>query len=125
MIRKNNSLVGAAGALAVLMAGAVSLPSTATAAGTMSAVDEGKKLSESRKKGNCLACHMAGDGAYPGNIAPPLVAMKSRYPSKEKLRAQIWDATAANPDSPMPPFGKHKIVSDAELDKIVEYVWTL
>ena len=122
MIRTKTSTIGVAGALAVLMAGAVSLP---VAAEGMSAVKEGKALAENRKKGNCLACHMMGDGAYPGNIAPPLVAMQARYPSKEKLRAQIWDATVMNPDSPMPPFGKHKVISDAELDKIVEYVWTL
>jgi len=125
MIKKNKSMVGTAGALAVLIAGAASLPAHVVAAGTMSAAEEGKQLAESRKKGNCLACHMMGDGKYPGNIAPPLVQMKSRYPSKEKLRAQIWDATVANPETPMPPFGRHKIISDAELDKIVEYVWTL
>ena len=88
-------------------------------------IEEGKSLAFNRKKGNCLACHMMDDGASPGNIAPPLVAMQARYPEKTKLRAQIWDATAVNPDSPMPPFGKHQIVSAAELDKIVEYVWTL
>ncbi|MEW7978466.1 MAG: sulfur oxidation c-type cytochrome SoxX [Candidatus Sedimenticola endophacoides] len=117
------SMIGAAAGLTVLLAGALAQP--VAAADGVSAVTEGKVLSEDRKKGNCLACHMMGDGAYPGNIAPPLVAMQSRYPNKEKLRAQIWDATANNPDSPMPPFGKHRIVSDEELDKIVEYVWTL
>ena len=89
------------------------------------AVAEGKELAFDRKKGNCLACHMIDDGASPGNIAPPLVAMKSRFPAKEKLHAQIWDPTVANPDTTMPPFGKHQIVSDDELNKIVEYIWTL
>ncbi len=86
---------------------------------------EGKKIAFNRKKGNCLACHAIADGKQPGNIAPPLIGMKGRYPDKAVLRAQIWDATKANPDSPMPPFGKHNIVSDQELDKVVEYIWTL
>ncbi|NOR51322.1 MAG: sulfur oxidation c-type cytochrome SoxX, partial [Gammaproteobacteria bacterium] len=65
-----------------------------------SAADEGKKISFSKKKGNCLACHMMGDGLSPGNIAPPLVAIKARF-TKEKLRAQILDATVSNSESPM------------------------
>lgn len=89
-----------------------------------SAADEGKKIAFSKKKGNCLACHAMGDGASPGNIAPPLVAIQARF-SKEKLRAQIWDATVANSESPMPPFGRHKMLSSSELDKVVEYVWGL
>lgn len=97
---------------------------SATSVMAASAADEGKKISFSKKKGNCLACHMMGDGVSPGNIAPPLVAMKTRF-TKEKLRAQIWDATVANSETPMPPFGRHKMLSESELDKVVEYVWGL
>ena len=89
------------------------------------AVEDGKKVAFDRKKGNCLACHMMGDGSLPGNIGPPLIAMKARFPDKAKLRAQIWDSTVKNPNSLMPPFGKHGILSDKEIDLIVEYVHTL
>jgi sulfur-oxidizing protein SoxX len=51
--------------------------------------------------------------------------MKYRYPDKAKLRAQIYDSTKANPNSIMPPFGKHGALSDAEIDAITEYVYTL
>jgi sulfur-oxidizing protein SoxX len=51
--------------------------------------------------------------------------MKARYPEKAKLRAQIYDATVNNPNTIMPPYGKHKIVSESELDKIVEFIYTL
>ena len=88
-------------------------------------LEEGKKIAFDRKKGNCLACHMMGDGASPGNIAPPLLAMKSRYPDRAKLHAQIWDATARNPLTSMPPFGKHRILTEEEVDKVVDYVWSL
>lgn len=85
----------------------------------------GQKVAFDRKKGNCLACHMMGDGALPGNIGPPIIAMKARFPDRAKLRAQIWDATVKNPNSLMPPFGKHGILSEKEIDLIVDYVLTL
>lgn len=86
---------------------------------------EGKKISFDRKKGNCLACHAMGDGESPGDIGPPLVAMKARFPDKAKLRAQIWDATVLNPETIMLPFGRHKVLTEEEIDKVVEYVWSL
>ena len=85
----------------------------------------GQKVAFDRKKGNCLACHMMGDGALPGNIGPPIIAMKARFPDRAKLRAQIWDPTIKNPNSLMPPFGKHGILSEKEIDLIVDYVLTL
>ena len=89
------------------------------------AVEEGKAIAMDRKRGNCMSCHMMGDAKLPGNIGPPLVAMQARYPDKAKLRAQIWDSTERNPQSLMPPFGKHGILSDGDIDKIVEYLLTL
>jgi sulfur-oxidizing protein SoxX len=91
----------------------------------MSVVEKGKEVAFDRKKGNCLACHAMDDGTLPGNIAPPLVSMKLRYPEKEKLRAQIWDATVRNPNTIMPPFGRHRILTEEEIDEVVEYVYTL
>jgi sulfur-oxidizing protein SoxX len=94
------------------------------------AADEptGQDLAFDNKKGNCLACHsIPGDpkAVTMANIAPPLVTMKARFPDRAKLRAQIWDSTKANPRTSMPPFGKHKILTEQELDKIVDYVHTL
>jgi sulfur-oxidizing protein SoxX len=91
----------------------------------MTPVEKGKKLAFNRKKGNCLACHQIAGGTMAGNMGPPLVAMKARFPDKSKLRKQIWDATAANPNTAMPPFGRHKILSEKEIDLIVEYIYTL
>ena len=91
----------------------------------MTVVEKGKNVAFDRKKGNCLACHAMDDGTLPGNIAPPLVSMKLRYPDKAKLRAQIWDATVANPNTIMPPFGRHQIITEEEIDQVVEYVYTL
>jgi sulfur-oxidizing protein SoxX len=51
--------------------------------------------------------------------------MQQRFPDKAKLKAQIADATIANPATRMPPFGAHKILSDQDIDNIVEYLYTL
>jgi sulfur-oxidizing protein SoxX len=123
MIKMKSRIVGVVGAMGMLL-GSVSFSSAVVAAGA-NPVEEGKEIAFSRKKGNCLACHMIKDAQSPGNIAPPLLAMKSRYPDKAKLRAQIWDATKINFDSAMPPFGKHGVLSESEIDKVVEYIWTL
>lgn len=101
----------------------VSFP--AAAAEGASVIEKGKAVAEDRVKGNCLACHAMGDGTLPGNIGPPLIAMKARFPDKAKLRAQIWDATVANPNTIMIPFGRHRVLSEEEIDQIVEYIYTL
>ena len=88
-------------------------------------IAQGKDIAFDRKKGNCLSCHIIGDGQYPGTHGPPLIFMKQRFPDKAKLRARVWDATAANPNTMMPPFGRHGILSDDEIDKITEYIYTL
>ncbi len=89
------------------------------------AIADGKKLAFSRRKGNCLACHMIAGGTLPGDIGPPLIAMKSRFPDKALLRKQIWDATVGNPNTIMPPFGKHLILTEKEVDLITEFIYSL
>lgn len=88
-------------------------------------IAEGKKIAFDRKKGNCLACHMIEGGDLPGNIGPPLVAMKARFPDKAKLRAQIYDARVLNPNTIMIPFGPHAVMTDAEIDKVTAFIHTL
>lgn len=126
-MRNIPGILTAAASVLVLTGSLALLPVSAVSAGPAagSVVEEGKSIAFNRKKGNCLACHAVEGGQLAGNIGPPLVAMKARYPDKAKLRAQIWDATKANPNSIMPPFGRHKILSESEIDKIVEFVYTL
>ena len=88
-------------------------------------ISDGKKTAFDRKKGNCLACHVIAGGSLPGNIGPPLIAMKGRFPDKADLRAQIWDSTVANPNTIMPPFGKHRILSEKEVDLVTEFIYSL
>ena len=88
-------------------------------------MQSGKKLAMERSKGNCLACHMMDDGPLAGNIGPPLIAMKARFPDREVLFGQIWDSTVRNPDSRMPPFGEYGILTQDEIERIVDYLYTL
>lgn len=89
------------------------------------AVTQGACVVINRTKGNCAACHMMAGAASYGNIAPPLVAIKQRFPDKAKLRAQIWDAGTVKANSVMPPFGRLKILSEQEIDQVVEFMLTL
>jgi sulfur-oxidizing protein SoxX len=88
-------------------------------------LERGKSLAMERGKGNCLACHAIADGPLPGNIGPPLIAMRARFPDRGVLFEQIWDATRRNPDSRMPPFGRHGVLTEEEIELIVDYLYTL
>ncbi len=86
---------------------------------------QGKELAFNRKKGNCLACHQIAGGTLAGNIGPPLVAMKARFPDYAKLRAQIYDARVNNPNTIMPPFGPYGILTNGEINKIADFIYSL
>jgi sulfur-oxidizing protein SoxX len=97
---------------------------------TVSAADDadiakGKELSFNKKKGNCLACHDIAGGKLPGNIGPPLVAMKARYPDIGKLKSQIADARTNNPNTIMIPFGPYSVMSPKEIDLVTKFIYTL
>jgi len=86
---------------------------------------KGKELAFNRKKGNCLACHQIEGGSLAGNIGPPLIAMKARFPDYDKLRAQIYDARTNNPNTIMIPFGPHAVMSGKEIDLVTKFIHTL
>ncbi|MBU0499356.1 MAG: sulfur oxidation c-type cytochrome SoxX [Gammaproteobacteria bacterium] len=85
----------------------------------------GKEIAFDRNLGNCLACHAIEGGDSPGDVGPALAAMQLRFPDKAKLRAQIADPRKGNPDSRMPPFGAHKILSEQEIDLVLDFLYTL
>lgn len=88
----------------------------------------GKSVAYNRSKGNCLACHSMptmADAEQPGNSGPPLIAMSARFPDKKVLRAKIWDPMVSNPSTYMPPMGKHGILTEDEVDKVVDFIYGL
>lgn len=88
-------------------------------------IEQGRELAFKRIKGNCLACHYIQGGELVGNYGPPLLAMKARYPDREVLREQIWDAAIKNPDTRMPPFGRNHILTEEEIDLVTDFIHTL
>jgi sulfur-oxidizing protein SoxX len=123
-MRKPATLAAVA-SLATLLGGVFVAPEPVHAEAAEDVIKNGKAVAMDRRKGNCISCHMMDDGVSPGNLGPPLVAMKARFPDKEKLRSQIYDPETANANTRMPPFGKHGILTSDELDAVIEYVYTL
>jgi sulfur-oxidizing protein SoxX len=100
---------------------------TPSAATEPAAVAAGRAIAHDVYKGNCLACHQVpGDPAAVSlaNIGPPIVAMKQRFPDRAALREQLWDSTVRNPYSVMPPFGKHRVLTEEEIDLVLEYIYS-
>jgi L-cysteine S-thiosulfotransferase len=84
----------------------------------------GERLAFDRGKGNCLTCHEIKGGDSPGNLGPPLVDMKARFPNRADLVAIISDETKRNPQTVMPPFRRNLILTGQETDAIVDFLYT-
>lgn len=81
-----------------------------------------------RDKGHCIACHQVPEGAGPAtraDLGPRLEGARMRELGRERLRALIQDPTRANPDTLMPPYGRHRILEAAEIERLVEYLHAL
>lgn len=87
-------------------------------------VTQGACIALHRRKGYCNACHVIA-GVSSGNIAPALTNISQRFPDRARLRAHIEDPRQHNPDSVMPPFGAHRILTAEEIDKVVEFLLAL
>lgn len=86
---------------------------------------EGRRLFLDPKKGNCIACHQVpGDPTITSSsrIGRPLTEIRKQYPDVAKLRAIIWDLGSTAPDTIMPPYGRHRILTEAEIDAVVRYI---
>ena len=106
--------------LALLMGAAFAAPARA-----QSGPSDGQKLAFDRGKGNCLTCHVIKGGEYPGSLGPELVDIKSKYPSRDELVAIVFDETKRNPLTVMPPFGRNRILTEKEINAVVDFLQTL
>ena len=86
---------------------------------------EGQKIAFDRSKGNCLTCHVIKGGDLPGTIAPELVDIKNKYPNRADLVAILTDETLRNPLTVMPPFGRNRILTEQEINAVVDFLQTL
>ena len=108
----------------LMLIGAAALAPTAAMAVDNELAAEGKKIATNRKKGNCFTCHDYKGAHLAGNLGPPLNGVNKRK-SRKEIYNQIWDATKANPNTTMPPFGKHEVLSKKEINALTEWVLTL
>ena len=79
-------------------------------------------------KGYCISCHQLPAGTGPAtkdDLGPRLEGARMRSLGAKALRELIADPTAANPETVMPPFGKHRLLDAREIDKLVEYLLAL
>jgi L-cysteine S-thiosulfotransferase len=94
-------------------------------ANAQSAAAEGQKLAFDRGKGNCLTCHEIKGGDLPGTIGPALTDIKTKYPDRNDLIAILYDETKRNPQTVMPPFGRNRILTEKEINAVVDFLQTL
>lgn len=95
-------------------------------AASLSNIEQGKQLSFDGSKGNCLACHAMKDGNLAGTTGPMLIMMSIRYKDRQALRDKIWGTPETQiKNSMMPPFGRHGILTEKEIDLITDYVYSL
>ena len=107
------------------MALAIAGTAAPIAARAQTNVVEGQKLAFDRAKGNCLSCHEIKGGDLPGSIGPALRDIKSKYPDRADLVAILTDESRRNPLTAMPPFGRNRILTEQEINAIVDFLQTL
>lgn len=107
--------------LAALASGAMALASGAAMAQPL----DGRALAFDRSKGNCLTCHEIKGGDSPGNVGPALAGIKSKFPDRKELAAIVADETKRNPQTAMPPFKRNLILTDSEIQAIIDFLYTL
>jgi sulfur-oxidizing protein SoxX len=79
-------------------------------------------------KGHCIGCHQLPAGAGPetrADLGPKLEGERMRALGRAALRQALVDPTRANPDTVMPPFGRHRLLDAAEIDRLVEFLHAL
>jgi len=106
----------------ILLIGAAASAGPASA---QSAAAEGQKIAFDRGKGNCLTCHEIKGGDLPGTIGPALKDIKSKYPDRSELVAILTDETKRNPQTVMPPFGRNRMLTEQEINAVVDFLQTL
>ncbi len=72
---------------------------------------------------HCEQCHEIKGLQNFGNIGPSLLNVKQRYPDRKEVAAIIDDETKRNPQTVMIPFGRNLILTNKEIDSIVDYLY--
>ena len=81
-----------------------------------------------RDKGHCIACHQLPEGVAPASradVGPRLQGARMRSLGRARLRELIDDPMKSNPATVMPPYGRHRLLDQAEIDRLVEFLHAL
>jgi len=120
---------------ALLLQGCKTAPESANAATAAPAAEVKKeakpiemdavKIMTDPNIGNCTACHAipAVPSLVAGDMGPPFIGMKGRFPDIAKLRTAIADQKAISPQTIMPPFGRNKILTPEQIDVVAQYIY--
>ncbi|MGD8641804.1 MAG: sulfur oxidation c-type cytochrome SoxX [Gammaproteobacteria bacterium] len=85
-------------------------------------IKEGKQLTLKF----CQACHQYEGTEQAGTVAPPLLGMKGRFPDRTKLYNIIYDPQVAlRPHTMMPPFGRNHLLEKEQIEKVIDFLYTL
>jgi sulfur-oxidizing protein SoxX len=90
--------------------------------------DEGRDLFTRPDKGNCIACHQLPEGSGPAvraDVGPRLDGARLKGWDRARLRAVLDDPMQSNPDSVMPPYGRHRILEPREIEVLVGFLHAL
>jgi len=76
-------------------------------------------------KGHCIACHQLPPGIGPetrADVGPRLEGARMRELGRAAVREILVDATKRNPDTVMPPYGRHRILAAPEIERLAEFL---
>ena len=89
--------------------------------------DSGRQLALARNKGSCTDCHQFPNDPLvetKATVGPPISGIRARFTNRIALTNFVKDPMAVNPDTIMPPYGRHRILTEREIDAIVDYLYT-
>jgi sulfur-oxidizing protein SoxX len=101
---------------------------TAIAPAVQAQKGQGLELFIRPDKGYCIACHQVPVKAGPetrSNVGPALTGARMRTLGSKAIHELLQDPMRANPETVMPPYGRHHILDDHEIDLVTEYLLAL
>ena len=110
-----------------LLPAALLLAALSCAAAAQGREDSGRQLALDKNRRNCADCHQFPNDPRVetrATVGPPLSGIKARFTSRIALTNLVKDPMAVNPDTIMPPYGRHRILTEREIDAIVDYLYT-
>lgn len=109
---------------AILVAAAAALASGAAWAQAA----QGREIFIRPDKGNCIACHQVPEGSGPAvrsDVGPRLDAARLKGWDRARLRRLLEDPMRSNPDTVMPPYGRHRLLEPPEIERVIDYLHAL